>query len=182
MSIVYQYSGPNLRGAKKEMRKAIDAALTNHRQRFLPRHFDRGAFARYPLQYQQINVGGRRQAAIRAAAIKRRFDETPAEQWAELRVAIQNEFDRRRANPNRLLPLVDTGALYNNVMFSAPKFQGSLNARKMVLTVPVWINSPTGIADKRAALQVIRQDEIQIFAKIADRKIQQFANTKTQKS
>ena len=181
MSLVYQYTGPNLRGAKKEMRKAIDAALINHRRRFMPRHFTPDAFSRYPLEYQRLNVAGRAQAAHRAAAIRARFDATPPEQWDQLRRDIQSEFDRRRNDPNRLLPLVDTGIMRQMVLLQHATFSGSLNARKMLLNVPWYISSPIGIANKRAALEVIRRDEGTVFAKVADKAIQRYANTKTRK-
>lgn len=177
--VTYQYSGPNLRGIKKAMRKVLDATLANHRKRFMPRHFTQGAYARYPAEYQKIGAGIQAQRAHRAAAIRLRFDATPPEQWGQLRAEIQSEMDRRRVNPNRLLPLVDTGLMREMVLIGHATFQGSLNARRMMLTVPFYISSTTGIATKRAALEVVRSDEGRVFAKFADRKIQQFANTKT---
>jgi len=179
MALVYQYTGPNLRGAKKEMRKAIDASLANHRRRFMPRHFTPLAFTLYPLQYQKNPT--RKDTAHRAAVIRARFDSTPRSEWKRLRGDIQSEFDRRRANPNRLLPLVDTGILRQMVLLQHATFAGSLNARKMLLTVPWYIVSPEGVANKRAALEVIRRDEGTVFAKVADKAIQRYLNTKTRK-
>tara|TARA_R110000824_G_scaffold28435_2_gene95543 strand:- start:14392 stop:14934 length:543 start_codon:yes stop_codon:yes gene_type:complete len=179
MSLVYQYTGPNLRGAKKEMRKAIDAALKNHRRRFMPRHFTPRAFTLYPAEYQQNST--RKDTAHRAAAIRARFDATPRSEWEQLRLDIQAKFDQNRANPNRLLPLVDTGIMRQMVLLQHATFQGSLNARKMLLTVPWYIVSPEGVANKRAALEVIRRDEGTVFAKVADKRIQKYANTKTRK-
>lgn len=180
MSLVYQYTGPNLRGAKKEMRKAIDAALVNHRRRFMPRHFTPRAFTFYPVQYQKTPTSAA-STAHRSAAIRARFESTPPSEWEQLRIDIQSEFDQRRANPNRLLPLVDTGIMRQMVLLQHATFAGSLNARKMMLPVPWYIVSLEGIANKRAALEVIRRDEGTVFAKVADKAIQRYANTKTRK-
>lgn len=180
MPFIYQYTGPNLRGAKKEMRKAIDAALKNHRRRFMPRHFTPAAFSLYPVEYLTNNL--RSQSTIspqRRAAIKLRFDTTPASQWAELRQEITSEFAQGRSNPNRLLPLVDTGIMRQMVLIQHVQFQGSLDARKMMINVPLYINSPFGITNKRAALEAIRSDEGKVFGQVADKAIQQFANTQT---
>jgi hypothetical protein len=178
--IVYEYTGPNLRGAKKEMRKAIDSALANHRRRFMPRHFTTYAFSLYPLQYQKTPTSAAA-SARRGAAIRARFESTPRSEWEQLRRDIQSEFDRRRANPNRLLPLVDTGIMRQMVLLQHATFAGSLNARKMMLTVPFYIVSLEGIANKRGALEIIRRDEGTVFARVADKAIQRYSNTKTRK-
>lgn len=192
MGLKMTYRGPDFRGqvAARKLKAALDAALQHHRRRFLPKHFREEARNRYPQAYQ--NSERSRRSQHQAQKIREKLSRmSPAErrEWYANRRRRNDERRRKlpsakRIDRNNRLPLVLTGRSRNAILHGHVQFQGPVNRRKMQFNPPYYFfiksKAPEGkLFDKVRAVQVVRPDEEQDFARVVEREVQQYLNEQT---
>jgi len=165
-----------------QAKRAVDAALANHRRQFLPFHFQPGALSRYPEAYQDWKPNASKREKARAeisAKIDAMSPDRRAQFLADKRakigdlaqrypeVGITGKRDRKRTRP-----LVETGRAEQAILHGFAEFTGPLARRRLVLQPP-WYFLITSRGqgqthDKVAAVEAIAADENETFAKVAD--------------
>lgn len=111
IGVVYEYKGPRVgRGRmSRVMKAALDAALTEHRREFFPRHFQASAPGRYGAPYRTEK--GRRASAAFTARLGRMSPEQLVGFWQERRQHSRVRFFTKNMTPaqrdeyNRMNPL-----------------------------------------------------------------------------
>lgn len=172
------YEGPDLSGPSlaRALKVAKDAGLAVHRKKFLPIHFTKKAFARYPAEYRlRKKVREQRQGRL---SFRQRIQRMTPEQRRRFNQFIQ---EKRRPTSSRLSieekdqPLVRTGKLRALVLKGGLNFAGTAAARRMELTAPFYlIFNPIGQINKILALQALAPGEEEAFAQEADRELEKF--------
>ncbi len=188
MAVKIIWTGPRLsgRGSITAMKRVLDGALVNHRRRFLPGHFTKSAFARYPNEYRQSgkNAKFRRGQAfgakLRAASPAERrkiFENIKKTRMEQARLRRNG-----RADTKNEIPLVLTGRGRGAILSGFVRFTGPVDRRSMVLQPPFyWFFNPPKQINKVLAVEAVRESESDEFTRVADGLLQQFLDTNTEK-
>ena len=175
------YSLQALKQPQRIFLAAIDAALLNHRSKFLPRHFQRDAPSRYAPAYDKSGP-----RTVKETWAQRWARMTPAQQAARLadlrsqrtgaRVAKMQGGMQKAAK----LPLVASGQLRAAVISGGYSFANAAQSRTMIIPTPFYVDFwKPGQMHKKAALSVISADEVQAFAVVAEKELQRQIEEKT---
>lgn len=203
---IFEWNGPDLSvpGVRRLLEKALDAALLAHRRVFLPRHFEAAAIARYPAEYAAAcprrdtqaaafrkmdrETLSRRLKSMTPDQRRRYFSEWRDRQRQGLAQRVYAERGRvsmgtrlRSIDRRNEIPLVDTGRMRASVTAGAATIAGPVHRRHMDLQnlpayAPLKHVNDKGVFDKVLAVQAVRSDETDEFARVMDQTIQQALN------
>lgn len=172
MRIKIVYNGPFLtgRGAIKATKAALEAGFEAHRQRYLPKHFEKVALSRYPLQYRTARQIKRGLSFVTKLGTmteneKREFFRNRREKQSQ---SIKDELQQIRANKR---PLVKTGLMRGLALHGPVRFVGSgVHRRHMILRSTRYsrYTNPGGV-DKVAAVKIVREDEQRRFGSVVEK-------------
>ena len=165
-------------------KKALQSAFRFHRWKYLPFHFSKAAFLRYPQEYANsgarsnpLNQGGVKQSVFNPGSLSPKrlamYNSPEARQArgdliAESRKSSKGQAYLTSRDRRNEIPLYDTGRTKSMVLQGAYSFAGNPDNYKMSIPVPPYISwrsyrTDGKMWDKKAAAEAVRKDEIEIF-------------------